>query len=116
MWKRIGPFVVACLCVIPAPAIAQAPASLLADPVLSPWSPPPLADFGVMTPLTRAGTPRVRNALIGGAIGAAAGAAFCTVVSNLTNEGTGFSTCTRDGYLLTGGIGFALGALVGLVI
>lgn len=116
MWKRIAPYAVACLCVIPAPASAQAPALLLADPVLLPWSPPPLADFGVLTSVTRAGAPRIRHALIGSAIGAAAGVAFCTAVSNLTNEGTGFSTCTRDGYLLTGGIGFALGALVGLVI
>ena len=103
MWKRIAPYAVACLCVIPAPASAQAPAL-------------PRADFGVLTSVTRAGAPWIRHALIGSAIGAAAGVAFCTAVSNLTNEGTGFSTCTRDGYLLTGGIGFALGALVGLVI
>jgi hypothetical protein len=40
---------------------------------------------------------------------------FCTVVSNLANDrGTGFSTGTAKGYLLTGGVGLALGLLVGL--
>jgi hypothetical protein len=60
---------------------------------------------------------RGRNALIGGAIGTVAGLAFCTVVSNLVNDpGSGFSTCTLDGYLLTGGIGLAAGVLIGLIV
>ena len=59
---------------------------------------------------------RGRNALIGGAIGTVAGLAFCTVVSNLVNDpGSGFSTCTLNGYLLTGGIGLAAGVLIGLM-
>ena len=60
---------------------------------------------------------RTGNALLGGVIGAAAGVAFCTIVSNIAkDEGTGFSTCTTKGYLLTGGVGFALGFLVGLTV
>jgi len=60
---------------------------------------------------------RARNALIGGAIGAVAGLAACTVISNLVNDdGTGFSTCTRNGYLLFGGVGFALGVVVGFSV
>ncbi|MBA2460125.1 MAG: hypothetical protein H0V43_14375 [Gemmatimonadales bacterium] len=64
-----------------------------------------------------AGRPRGRHALIGAAIGTVAGLAFCTVFSNLANDpGTGFSTCTLKGYLLTGGVGFGLGLLVGLSV
>jgi hypothetical protein len=60
---------------------------------------------------------RGRNALIGGAIGTVAGLAFCTVVSNLVNDpGSGFSTCTLNGYLLTGGIGLAAGLVIGLIV
>jgi hypothetical protein len=60
---------------------------------------------------------RGRNALIGGAIGTVAGVTFCTVVSNLVNDpGFGFSTCTLKGYLLTGGVGFGLGFLIGLTV
>jgi hypothetical protein len=60
---------------------------------------------------------RGRNALIGGAIGTVAGLTFCTVVSNLVNDpGSGFSTCTLKGYLLTGGVGFGLGFLIGLTV
>ena len=58
---------------------------------------------------------RAGNAALGGVIGAAAGIVFCTVVSNIANDrGTGFSTCTAKGYLLIGGVGGALGLLVGL--
>ena len=62
-------------------------------------------------------SPRGRRALIGGAIGAAAGLAVCTVISNLTDEGAeGFSTCTWKGYLLTGGIGFGVGFAAGWLL
>jgi hypothetical protein len=60
---------------------------------------------------------RAGNAVLGGIIGAGAGVVFCTVVSNIAkDEGTGFSTCTTKGYLLTGGIGLALGLVVGLLV
>lgn len=82
------------------------------------WSPAglPAADHGTLALSLQAGS-RAGNALLGGAIGAAAGVVFCTVVSNIAkDEGTGFSTCTTNGYLLTGGIGFALGMVVGLLV
>jgi hypothetical protein len=61
---------------------------------------------------------RTRNALIGGVIGAAAGVAVCTVISNIADDAAEdrFTTCTAKGYLLTGGIGFALGFGIGWVI
>lgn len=102
------------------PAHGQASAGpLLARPAFVSWSPASSAALGAMTPVNvpaaRAAS-KARNALIGGAIGAVAGLGFCTVISNITNEGGGFSTCTRKGYLLTGGVGFALGAAVGLIL
>ncbi len=60
---------------------------------------------------------RVRHALIGALIGGAAGVVTCTVISNLVkDEGTGFSTCTTKGYLLLGGSGAGLGAVLGLLL
>jgi hypothetical protein len=59
---------------------------------------------------------RTRNGLIGGAIGAVGGLAVCTVISNLVNDGTGFSTCTWNGYVLTGAIGFGVGFAVGWML
>lgn len=61
---------------------------------------------------------RTRHALIGGAIGAAAGALFCTVISTLANDSAdgGVSFCPLDSYLLIGGAGFALGAVIGWAI
>jgi hypothetical protein len=60
---------------------------------------------------------RVGNALLGAAIGAAAGIVTCTVISNIAKDpGTGFSTCTWKGYLLLGGTGAGLGGLVGALI
>ena len=60
---------------------------------------------------------RVRNAVIGGAIGATAGILACTVVSNIAKDpGTGFSTCTTKGYLILGLGGLGIGAGIGAVI
>lgn len=58
---------------------------------------------------------RGRRALIGGAIGAAAGVVFCTAVSTLADDSAdgGVSFCPLDSYLLIGGAGFALGAAIG---
>ena len=54
-----------------------------------------------------------RQALVGGAIGAAAGVVFCTAVSTLANDSAdgGLSFCPLDSYLLLGGAGFVLGAV-----
>lgn len=60
---------------------------------------------------------RGRNIVLGAVLGGVAGLATCTVISNLANDaGTGFSTCTAKGYLLLGGGGAAVGALVGALI
>ena len=66
----------------------------------------------------RPGRIEARNALIGGAIGAAAGVVFCTAVSTITDDSAdgGLSFCPLDSYLLIGGAGFALGFGVGWVI
>ncbi len=57
---------------------------------------------------------RVRNAVIGGLIGAATGVITCTVISNLANDpGTGTSTCDTKAYVGFALGGAALGALVG---
>ncbi len=61
---------------------------------------------------------RTRHALLGGAIGAAAGVAFCTVVSTLVDDSAdgGLSFCPLDSNLLIGAAGFALGAVIGWAI
>ena len=58
--------------------------------------------------------PSVERVLLGGLIGAAAGALLCTVISNISDEAANerFTTCTAGGYLLFGGGGFAIGALI----
>jgi hypothetical protein len=58
---------------------------------------------------------RTRRALLGGAIGAAAGVVFCTAVSTLANDSAdgGVSFCPLDSYLLIGGAGFVLGLAIG---
>ena len=59
-----------------------------------------------------------RNALIGGAIGAAAGVIVCTAISNIADDAAvdRFTTCTTSGYMLTGSIGFGAGFLVGWLV
>jgi hypothetical protein len=61
---------------------------------------------------------RIRNALIGGVVGAAAGAIVCTVISTIADDSASarISTCTWKGYLLLGSIGFAAGFGIGLAI
>lgn len=61
---------------------------------------------------------RTRHALLGGAIGAAAGVVFCTVISTLADDSAdgGISFCPLDSYLLIGGAGFVVGAVIGWVL
>ena len=68
--------------------------------------------------LVEAQKDRKRQALIGGAIGAAAGVIGCTVVSSLSNDSAegGLSFCPLDSYLLIGGAGFVVGAVIGWAI
>lgn len=112
-------FVLLALLLLPAAAAAQQ-----AGPVAAPvgafesWEPAGPAGYAVRRPVLEAESKdRTGNAVLGGVIGALAGVTFCTVVSNIVkDEGTGFSTCTTSGYLLTGGVGLALGLLVGLAV
>ena len=104
---------------IPAGAQGPAPTPQLESGFTS-WRPPELAQAGDRWSGHRSGagiTRRGRRALVGGAIGAVAGLAVCTVISNMTDEGAkGFSTCTWKGYLLTGGIGFGVGFAAGWLL
>jgi len=61
---------------------------------------------------------RKRQAIIGGAIGAAVGVLACTTVSTLANDSAegGLSSCPFDSYLLIAGGGFLVGAVIGWVI
>jgi hypothetical protein len=58
---------------------------------------------------------RKRQALIGGAIGAAVGVLACTTISTLSNDSAdgGLSFCPLDSNLLIGGAGFVVGAVIG---
>jgi hypothetical protein len=82
------------------------------------WRPAALLDRGrTPVPDQLVATPRhrTRRALLGGAIGAAAGVVFCTAVSTLANDSAdgGLSFCPLDSYLLIGGAGFVLGFAIG---
>ena len=68
--------------------------------------------------LVAASRDRGDQALLGGAIGAAAGVVFCTVMSTLINDSAegGLSFCPLDSYLLFAGGGFVLGAVIGWLI
>ena len=60
---------------------------------------------------------RTRRALVGGAIGAAAGVILCTAVSTIADDSAdgGLSFCPLDSYVLIGGAGFVVGAVIGWV-
>lgn len=95
---------------------ADAPRTIIVSrPAFASWetSVPEISAEAVRMPFTSGR--RVRNALIGGMIGAAAGAVVCTAISNLADDAAvdRFTTCTAKGYLLTGGVGFSAGFLVG---
>jgi hypothetical protein len=85
------------------------------------WRAPSLLDVnpeGTIRLSVVAPANRKRQALIGGAIGAAAGLVGCTVISTLTDDSAegGLSFCPLDSYLLIGGAGFVVGAVIGWVI
>ena len=99
---------------------AQSPRPLAAaiPPQFESWRPAAALDRG-RTPSTgrfvAASRHRTRRALLGGAIGAAAGVVFCTAISTLANDSAdgGVSFCPLDSYLLIGGAGFVLGFAIG---
>jgi hypothetical protein len=83
-----------------------------------PTSPAPLSGTAPVERLLEAPSNRKRQALIGGAIGAAVGVLACTTVSTLANDSAegGLSFCPLDSYLLIGAGGFLAGAVIGWVI
>jgi len=100
---------------------AQAPRPLAAAPArFESWraSEPSSRSNAMMTRRQLARKNRTRQALLGGAIGAAAGVIGCTVISTLANDSAegGLSFCPLDSYLLIGGAGFVVGAAIGRVL
>jgi hypothetical protein len=112
-------FIVLLLLVVPAAVTAQGPrSSVLLDHGFASWEQPSASIRPGAVQVPAASPHRVRNALIGGVVGAAAGVAACTVFSNIADDAAAdrFTTCTAKGYLLTGGIGFGAGFLVGWLV
>ena len=120
---RFAPLIAGFLLALAGPARAQSPRPLAAA------VPPQFESWQAPAPLDRSSKPitgqliadsrhRTRQALLGGAIGAAAGVVLCTVVSTLANDSAkgGLSFCPLDSYLLIGGAGFALGFAIGWVV
>lgn len=108
------------LAAFPVGAAAQSGGSslLLQSPAYATWATAPASPASsVRLPVAESGD-RLRHGLIGGAVGAVAGVIVCTVISTIADDSAdpGLSTCTLKGYLLTGGIGFALGFGVGLAL
>jgi hypothetical protein len=103
-------------------AQAQSPRPLAAALPLrfEPWRPAAALDDGASAAgqFVPASRHRTRHALLGGAIGAAAGVVLCTTVSTLVDDSAdgGLSFCPLDSYLLIGGAGFALGFAIGWMI
>jgi hypothetical protein len=112
--------------------VALASALLFVGPVHAqlagpPVSPTPFASWRPALPSGPAQGPtflnaealsrQPRRALIGGAIGAAAGMIMCTTISTLADDSAdgGLSFCPLDSYLLIGGAGFVVGAVIGWV-
>jgi hypothetical protein len=83
------------------------------------WQSPPAAPSSAMSASqSSTSSNRTRQALIGGAIGAAAGLLTCTVVSTASNDSAegGLSFCPVDSNLLFAGAGFLIGAVIGWLI
>ncbi len=123
MRPRLAHLIFGILLATAGPADAQSPRSLAAAVPLNfeSWRPAAALELGATRAIGQfvpARPHRTRNALIGGAIGAAAGVVFCTAVSTITDDSAdgGLSFCPLDSYLLIGGAGFALGFGVGWVI
>lgn len=122
-FRRLAPLVAGLVFVVAGPAHAQSTRPALASTPsrFESWRAEPLPDAGRRPTAARLGVSepnRKRQALLGGAIGAAAGVIFCTAVSTLTNDSAegGLSFCPLDSYLLFGGGGFVVGAAIGWII
>lgn len=121
MWfTRLVPLALALALAAATPAHAQGPEPLSAtvplrfDSWQAPW-PPALRGPSTALRLDARARNRTKNALIGGAIGAAAGVVLCTAISTLADDSAdgGLSFCPLDSYLLIGGAGFLVGAAIG---
>ena len=122
MWNRLTWLIAGLVLVTAVPSQAQVPRPLPANPPVQfeSWQ-PAMPISGIHPAIGQFAAPsrdRKRHALIGGAIGALAGVAFCTVVSTLADDSAdgGLSTCPLDSYLLFAAGGFALGFTIGLAI
>jgi hypothetical protein len=119
MSHRLVLAISALLIVFAGPVRAQAPRAVAAAMPgrFESWRPvaPVPTSLSLDTRFVPAQRHRGRNALLGGAIGAAAGVVFCTAVSTLANDSAdgGLSFCPLDSYLLIGGAGFAVGFAIG---
>jgi hypothetical protein len=122
MWNRLIWLIAGLTLVAAVPSQAQVPRPLPANPPVQfeSWqSAMPISSSNpAVDQFAAPSRDRKRHALIGGAIGAVAGVAFCTVVSTLANDSAdgGLSTCPLDSYLLFAAGGFALGFTIGWVI
>jgi hypothetical protein len=122
MWNRLTWLIAGLVLVAAVPSQAQVPRPLPANPPVQfeSWQ-PAMPTSGINSAIGQFAAPsrdRKRHALIGGAIGALAGVAFCTVVSTLADDSAdgGLSTCPLDSYLLFAAGGFALGFTIGWAI
>jgi hypothetical protein len=121
--SRFAPLVAGLLLAVASPVQAQNQPPLPAAAPLrfESWQAGPTLDAAskpALAPLGARRRDRKRQALLGGAIGAAAGVVFCTVISTLGDDSAdgGLSFCPLDSYLLIGGAGFVLGAAIGWAI
>ena len=122
-FTRLVPLALALALAAATPAHAQGPEPLPAmvplrfDSWQAPWPVAPPEPSAAVRLDARARN-RTKNALIGGAIGAAAGVVFCTAISTLADDSAdgGLSFCPLDSYLLIGGAGFLVGAAIGWAI
>lgn len=119
--SRLVPLVAALVLGLAGAAHAQGPVPLphALAPRFESWRAPALNQDGepAVHRMVTAPRNRGRRALVGGAIGAAAGVVFCTAMSTLIDDSAngGLSFCPLDSYLLIGGGGFLLGAAIGLL-
>ena len=122
MWNRLTWLIAGLVLVAAVRSQAQVPLPRPANPPVQfeTWQ-PAMPINGIHPAIGQFAAPsrdRKRHALIGGAIGALAGVAFCTVVSTLADDSAdgGLSTCPLDSYLLFAAGGFALGFTIGWAI
>lgn len=120
---RLVPLMSGLVLAVAAPAQAQYPQPIPASRPLQfeSWraaSPVEVSSKLTVSDLALGSRNRTRQALLGGAIGAATGVVLCTAFSTLVDDSAqgGLSFCPLDTNLLIGGAGFVLGAVIGWAI